>query len=97
MGVPHLPDGCVTVLGATTNGEHIPQGKPRTEAKNHRHGGTAGLPAGWQAEACPTILHDVSRAEGPSQQTANCRQTAPEIHVSPWFAGLSDYCFMCSC
>src|SRR5664280_432912 len=29
----------------------------------------AGLPAGWQAEACPTIFHEVWRAEGPSQQT----------------------------
>src|ERR1039458_2116614 len=24
---------------------------------------------GWQAKACPTIFHEVSRAEGPSQQT----------------------------
>jgi hypothetical protein len=29
------------------------------------------------------VFHEISRAEGPSQQTANFRQTAPEIHVSP--------------
>jgi len=29
----------------------------------------AGLPAGWQAKACPTIFHGVSRAEGPFKQT----------------------------
>src|SRR5664280_1466656 len=28
----------------------------------------AGLPADWQAKACPTIFHGISRAEGPSQQ-----------------------------
>src|ERR1035438_1353501 len=27
----------------------------------------AGLAAGWQAKACPTIFHEVSRAERPSQ------------------------------
>ena len=32
--------------------------------------------------AAPQVFHGVSRAEGPSQQTANFRQTAPEIHVS---------------
>src|SRR5450759_2301419 len=54
--------------------------------KNHRRGGMAGPPAGWQAKACPTFFHEVSRAAGPSQQTgqtANSRQSAPEIHVSP--------------
>src|SRR5665811_1397729 len=35
------------------------------------------------------VFHEVSRAERPSQQTANFRQTAPEIHVSPG-RGLSD-------
>ena len=30
-------------------------------------------------------FHELSRAEGRSQQTANFRQTAPEIHVSPGF------------
>jgi hypothetical protein len=29
----------------------------------------AGLAAGWQAKACPTLFHEVSRAEGPFKQT----------------------------
>src|ERR1017187_8861981 len=32
------------------------------------------------------VFHGISRAEGPSQQTAKFRQTAPEIGVSPGFA-----------
>src|SRR5674476_96667 len=48
--------GCLTVLGDTTNAERIPQGKPRTGAKNQ-----AALQAAGPAEsesagriACPT-------------------------------------------
>jgi hypothetical protein len=36
-------------------------------------------------EVSMAVFHELSRAEGPSQQTgltANFRQTAPEIHVS---------------
>jgi hypothetical protein len=40
--------------------------------------------------ACPTFLHEVSRAEPPAQQTANLRQSAPETHVSPEFVGEPD-------
>src|ERR1035437_2098875 len=86
--------GCLTVLGDTTNTEPVPQGKPRTGAKNQGRGGMAGPAAGWQAKACPTFFHEISRAEGPSQQTANFRQTAPEIHVSPRFAAYSRLTFL---
>src|SRR5664280_2533412 len=37
-------------------------------------------------EVSMAVFHELSRAEGPSQQTANFRQTAPEIHASPRFA-----------
>jgi len=40
-------------------------------------------------EVSMAVFHELSRAEGPSQQTANFRQTAPEIHVSPGFAAHS--------
>jgi hypothetical protein len=34
------------------------------------------------------VFHEVSRAERPSQQTADFRQTAPEIQVWPRLAGI---------
>ena len=37
-------------------------------------------------EVSMAVFHELSRAEGPSQQAANFRQTAPEIHASPRFA-----------
>src|ERR1035437_2640971 len=37
------------------------------------------------AQRARSVFHEASRTEGPSQQTANFRQTAPEIHVSPRF------------
>src|SRR5665811_2322971 len=37
-------------------------------------------------EVTMAVFHELSRAEGPSQQTANFRQTVPEIHVRPRFA-----------
>src|ERR1019366_2475229 len=37
-------------------------------------------------EVSMAVFHELSRAEGPSQQTANFRQSAPEIHASFRFA-----------
>src|ERR1019366_6169141 len=36
----------------------------------------AGLAAGWQAKACPTNFHEVSRAERPSQQVPRALRAA---------------------
>src|ERR1035437_5176697 len=42
-----------TCFAGTLQSHDTPKINSRT--KNHWHGGMAGLPAGWQAKACPTI------------------------------------------
>src|ERR1035438_4049905 len=76
-----------------------PRGTPSSRCRNNDIGilWDASRPTGASAadrgvrptnpagRAIVPVFHEISRAEGPSPQTAKLRQSAPEIGVSPGF------------